>query len=58
MVEFYDGADWNGADPIAVEKLAYLLGVSERSASAAVAVMDKFHSFVIDQQRAGGGNEW
>jgi hypothetical protein len=32
--------------------------VVERSASGLVATVDRFHAFVVDQQRADGGDEW
>jgi hypothetical protein len=58
VVESYDHADWSGADPIQVERMAYLLGAVAEAATAAIAVVDRFHGFVADRQRAEAGDEW
>jgi hypothetical protein len=57
-VEFYDRSDLSGADPIAVEKVAYLLGVIERSSSAALVAFNRLHVAVADAQPAESGDRW
>jgi hypothetical protein len=58
LVESYDHADWRGVDPVQVERLAQLLGVTAEAATAMVAAVDKLHACVADRQPAEAGDEW
>lgn len=57
-VESYDHADWSSSDSLQIERMAYLLGAVAEAATTAVAVVDRFHGFVADHQRAEAGDEW
>jgi hypothetical protein len=56
--ESYDRQDWDDADPLHAERLASLLGLISRSASAAMAAFHRLHGAVADAQPAPAGERW
>jgi hypothetical protein len=56
--ESYDRQDWTGADPIHVDRLASLLGLIAKSASAAMTAFHRLHGAVADAQPAPAGEPW
>jgi hypothetical protein len=56
--ESYDHQDWNGADSLHVERMASLLGLISKSASAAMAAFHRLHGAVADAQPAPAGERW
>jgi hypothetical protein len=57
-VRSFDDADWRGADSILVERMAYVLGVVARSATAAVGAFHRLTVAVVDAQPAPAGERW
>jgi hypothetical protein len=57
-VEWFDSRDWSDADPVEVERLAYLLGLIARASTAVVTAVARFHGALADIQPAEGGDEW
>lgn len=57
-VESFDNASWCGTDPLQVERMAHLLGTISKAATTALAVVERFHAFVADRQRADAGDFW
>jgi hypothetical protein len=57
-VESYDRQDWTGADPLHVDRLASLLGLISKSATATVAAFHRLHGAVADAQPAPAGERW
>jgi hypothetical protein len=57
-MEFFDNADWHGADTVIVERLAYMLGVIVRSATTAVGAFHRLHGTVADALPATAGERW
>lgn len=57
-IESYDGQDWSGADPLQVERLASLLGLISRSATAAATAFHRLHGAVADAQPTTMGEHW
>jgi hypothetical protein len=53
--EAYDRQDWGDADPVVVDRMASLLGLISRSASAALAAFHRLHGAVADAQPARSG---
>jgi hypothetical protein len=53
--ELYDRQDWSGADPFHVERLACLLGLLSKSATAAMAAFHRLHGAVADAQPTPAG---
>jgi hypothetical protein len=53
--ESYDRADWGEADPVVVDRMASLLGLIARSATAAMAAFHRLHSAVADAAPAQAG---
>jgi hypothetical protein len=49
----YDEADWGGSDPDIVERIACLLGLIEKSSSAAVVAFHRLHGAVVQPVEAG-----
>jgi hypothetical protein len=56
--ESYDRQDFDGADPLYVERLASLLGLTSKAASAAMAAFHRLHGAVADVQPAPAGESW
>jgi hypothetical protein len=56
--EAFDRADWGDADPLHVERLASLLGLIARSATAAMAAFHRLHGAVADAAPAPAGESW
>ena len=56
-LESYDHADWRGADPALIERMAHLLGAVAEAAVAVVAAVNRFHGFVADQQWTASDDE-
>jgi hypothetical protein len=54
----YDRQDWGDADPLHVERMASLLGLISKSASAAMGAFHRLHSAVADAQPAPAGERW
>ena len=54
----YDGADWGDADPAVVDRIGTLLGLIEKSATAALAAFHRLHGAVADAQLAPAGEAW
>jgi hypothetical protein len=54
----YDGADWGDADPAIVDRIGTLLGLIEKSATAALAAFHRLHGAVADAQPAPAGEAW
>lgn len=57
-VALFDDGDWARVDPLVVDRLASLLGLVARGATAVVAAVERFHSVVADAQPAAGGDDW
>lgn len=56
-VESYDHADWRGADPVLVERTAYLLGSIAEASVAVVSAVDRFRGLVAERQRTVGDDD-
>jgi hypothetical protein len=54
----YDSADWGDADPAIVDRIGTLLGLIEKSATAALAAFHRLHGAVADAQPAPAGEAW
>ena len=57
-VESYDRADWSGADPLQVERMAYLLGAIAEAAADGVAAAERAHAAVADRHLTATCDEW
>ncbi len=57
-LSWFDDGDWNGADPVLVERAGYLLGIIDRSAANATLKVDVFHVADADAQPAPAGESW
>jgi hypothetical protein len=51
----YDEAEWDGPDPLVVERVASLLGLIEKSAADAMAAFHRLHGAVADATPAPSG---
>jgi hypothetical protein len=56
--EAYDNGDCNGADQLHVERLASLLGLIAKSATAAMTAFHRLHGAIADAQPAPAGEHW
>ncbi|HET7505249.1 MAG TPA: hypothetical protein VFK02_29725 [Kofleriaceae bacterium] len=56
--DVYDKADWGGADPEDVDRVACLLGLISRSATSAVTAFHRLHAAVADALPASAGERW
>lgn len=56
--ESYDRQDWDGADPLHVDRIASLLGLIARSAAGALAAFHRLHGAVADAAPAPAGERW
>lgn len=54
----YDRQNWSGADPLHVERLASLLGLISKSASAAMGSFHRLHGAIADATPAPAGETW
>jgi hypothetical protein len=57
-VEWFDRRGWGDADPMQIERLAYLLGLIAKASTAVAAAVASFHSALADVQPAEVGDEW
>jgi hypothetical protein len=57
-IEFFDNADWRGADSVLVERAGYMLGVIAKSATAAMTAFHRLHGAVADVQPVPAGEHW
>jgi hypothetical protein len=57
-VDWFDNGDWGDVDPLQIERLAYLLGLIAKAATAVVAAVDRFHGALADAQPARAGDRW
>ena len=57
-VESYDRADWSGADPLQVERMAYLLGAIAEAAADGVGAAERIHAAIADRHRTETSDEW
>lgn len=57
-VALFDDGDWVDVDPLVVDRLASLLGLVARGATAVVAAVERFHGVVADGQPAASGDDW
>ena len=57
-VAWFDDGDWCDADPLVLERLASLLGLVARGATAVVAAVERFHGVVADSQPTSGSDDW
>jgi hypothetical protein len=57
-VESYDRADWSGADPLQVERMAYLLGAIAEAAADGVGAAHRIHAAIADWQLTETCDEW
>lgn len=56
--EVYDREDWVRPDSVLVERVASLLGLISKSASAAMAAFHRLHGAVADAAPAPAGESW
>jgi hypothetical protein len=57
-VGWFDDGDWAAADPVLVERLASLLGLVARGATAMIAAVERFHGVVADAMPASERDRW
>ena len=57
-VESYDRADWSGADPLQVERMAYLLGAIAEAAADGVAAAERAHAAIAARHLTETFDEW
>jgi hypothetical protein len=57
-LDAFDYADWGGADPQLVERVAYVIGIIARTAATAGSKLDAFHAAVADTQPVPAGQVW
>jgi hypothetical protein len=56
--ESFDSSDWGDADPKAVDQIASLLGLLEKSATASMAAFHTLHGAIADAAPAPPGERW
>ena len=54
----YDSADWVESDPATVDRIALLLGLISKSATAALAAYHRLHGAIADAMPAPAGETW
>jgi hypothetical protein len=57
-VAWFDDGDWAAADPVLVERLASLLDLVARGATAMIAAVQRFHGVVADAVPASEHARW
>jgi hypothetical protein len=59
-VALFDDGDWTDPDPVLVDRVASLLGLMGRAATAVIAAVEKLHGAIADAAPAAGvdRDEW
>jgi hypothetical protein len=57
-LRWFDHEDWNGADPLLIERIALMLGAISRAAILASSKMDNFETSLADAQPAMSVDRW
>lgn len=54
----FDDGDWTDPDPALVDRVASLLGLLAKTATALIAAVERLHGAIADAMPAAAGDQW